>query len=138
MLFHWSEPIEFNLISNQMIKVFYDGKCGLCAREIAYYKVRDKDAAIEWVDVSSSHATLDALDISVATALKHMHAQLEDGRLVRGVDAFIQIWQRIPGWQKLASVASFKPMKVILDFFYEVFAYIRFKCYRHCRITEQA
>ncbi len=122
-----------------MIKVFYDGKCGLCAREIAYYRSRDKAEAIEWVDVTdSSQGTLMQLDISVATALKHMHAQLEDGTLVRGVDAFIEIWQRIPGWQKLATLASFKPIKLALDLLYEAFAYIRFKCYRHCRIAEQA
>ncbi len=118
-----------------MIKVFYDGKCGLCRREIAYYKKRDTQSLIDWIDVMEDRKILQQHQISEATALKHMHALMEDGQLVKGMDAFIAIWQRIPGWQWAASTANVKPIKILLDLVYEVFAYVRFKSYRHCRIA---
>ena len=120
-----------------MIQVFYDGKCGLCAREINYYRNKDSAHNIDWVDVNERFDELNKLDIPLATALKHMHARLEDGRLVTGVDAFIAIWQRIPGWQGMAGCASLPLVRQLLAKLYEVFAWLRFKSYRHCRISEQ-
>ena len=37
-----------------MITVFYDGKCGLCAREIGYYRRIAPDGVFVWQDVSES------------------------------------------------------------------------------------
>lgn len=120
-----------------MIKVFYDGKCGLCQREVDYYRRRDNASLIEWVDVTKHREIPHSYQLSEATALKHMHALLEDDRLVRGMDAFIAIWRRIPGWQWFAAVASFMPVKLLLGLAYEVFAFIRFKSYRHCRVASR-
>ena len=116
-----------------MIQIYYDGKCGLCAREINYYRKKDTQQLIEWVDVTSQPESLQQHDISLATALKHMHARLEDGKLVRGIDAFIAIWRRIPGWQSIAKFASLPLIRPALDIGYEIFAWLRFKSYRHCR-----
>ncbi|MEQ8290462.1 MAG: DUF393 domain-containing protein [Gammaproteobacteria bacterium] len=121
-----------------MIQVYYDGKCGLCAREINYYRQRDTQQLIDWVDVTSQLDCLQECDISLATALKHMHARLENGELIRGVHAFIAIWHRIPGWQPLAKFASLPLIKPGLAICYEVFAWLRFRSYRHCRISTQA
>ncbi len=115
--------------------VFYDGKCGLCAREIDYYRRRDTHEAIDWIDVTIEQEALQKDGISLATALKHMHARLEDGRLVKGVDAFIAIWKHIPRWQSCAKIAALPVIKPLLDIGYEVFAWVRFKSYRHCRVT---
>ena len=118
-----------------MIKVFYDGKCGLCRREIDYYRRRDSASLIEWVDVTQHREILYSYQLSEATALKHIHALLEDDKLVKGMDAFIAIWRRIPGWHWPATIASFTPVKLLLDLAYEVFAFIRFKSYQHCRVA---
>ena len=125
------------MTGNNKLKVFYDGKCGLCAREIDYYRRRDTQEAIEWVDVTVEQAALAQDGITLATALKHMHARMQDGQLVRGVDAFIAIWKYIPGWQSLAKIAALPVIKQCLDVGYEIFAWVRFKSYRHCRVSEQ-
>lgn len=118
-----------------MTQIYYDGKCGLCSREINYYRDRDKNHSIEWIDVTSEPECLQQDGISLATALKHMHARRDDGRLVKGVDAFIAIWQHIPGWQTVARLAALPVIRQCLDVGYELFAWFRFKSYRHCRVS---
>lgn len=121
-----------------MIQVFYDGKCGLCAREINYYRNKATTDTIDWVDVNERFDELQDVNLSLSTALKHMHVRFDDGRIEKGVNAFIAIWQRVPGWRAMARLASLPLLKQLLDILYEVFAWLRFKSYRHCRISEQA
>ena len=40
--------------NQQMPKVFYDGACPLCIREIAFYKRRKGADGVTWVDVSDA------------------------------------------------------------------------------------
>ena len=48
---------------NKMIKVFYDGKCGLCAKEINHYKEIAPQGIFEWVDVTESPKRLEQYNI---------------------------------------------------------------------------
>ena len=40
------------------IKVFYDGKCGLCSKEINYYKKISPDNLFEWYDIATNPKAL--------------------------------------------------------------------------------
>ena len=57
-----------------MLKVYYDGKCGLCRREIEYYKRVAPADRFEWLDIATDPAGLADLDISQADALRRLHA----------------------------------------------------------------
>ena len=39
---------------NNMIKVLYDGKCGLCNKEISYYKKIANDKKFKWLDIANN------------------------------------------------------------------------------------
>ena len=39
---------------NNMIKVLYDGKCGLCNKEISYYKKIANNKKFKWLDIANN------------------------------------------------------------------------------------
>ena len=39
---------------NNMIKVLYDGKCGLCNKEINYYKKIANNKNFKWLDIANN------------------------------------------------------------------------------------
>ncbi len=110
-----------------MITVFYDGKCGLCRREIEHYiKIAPVDV-FHWVDVTIDQSTIKALNIAYADALRQLHVQDEQGNMHIGVDAFIVIWKHIPRWRILSKIASLPIIRPIANKAYKAFASWRFK-----------
>ena len=52
------------------------------------------------------------IEIDSHTLNKYFHVQLTDGTFVRGVDAFMEIWKRLPGWsilEKLQIISFLDP-----------------------------
>lgn len=54
-----------------------------------------------------------------------MHLKLEDGSVKTGVDAFIEIWKRLPDYHWLAKAAQMKILRIVLEFGYRAFVQIR-------------
>jgi len=116
-----------------MIAVFYDGKCGLCRREIEHYKRVAPEGVFEWVDITVDTSAIKNLGITYADGLKLLHAQDLQGKLHVGVDAFLLIWQQLPRWQILATIVSFPIIRSIVTIAYQVFAAWRFNRLAHCQ-----
>jgi predicted DCC family thiol-disulfide oxidoreductase YuxK len=121
-----------------MITVFYDGKCGLCRREIDHYKHIAPQDVFEWVDITVDASAIQKLGISYADGLKLLHAQDAQGKLHVGVDAFILIWRQIPRWQVLAIIVGAGFIRPIANFAYQAFAAWRFNRLAHCQIAIKA
>lgn len=120
-----------------MITVFYDGKCGLCRREIAYY-IRIAPAHVfDWVDITIDASSLEKLGVHYADGLMLLHAQDSYGKLHVGVDAFLLIWRHIPGWKWLASLVSFSLIYPLARRLYLAFATWRFNRLTHCQIADR-
>ncbi len=120
---------------NDMISVFYDGKCGLCRREIEYYKRIAPKGVFQWQDVTVDSSTLQKLGITYADSLRLLHAQDASGKLHVGVDAFILIWQHLPRWKILATIVSFPVIRPAAEIAYKAFAAWRFKRLSHCQMA---
>ena len=118
-----------------MIRVFYDGKCGLCRREIEHYRRVAPEAVFLWVDITIDSAELEKLGVSYADGLKLLHAEDNQGTLHRGVDAFILIWQQMPRWRILAAFVSLPFIRTIAQSLYSRFAAWRFKRLDHCQFA---
>ena len=121
-----------------MITVFYDGKCSLCYSEIEYYKRTGPEAVFEWVDITVDSSIIQKLGITYADGLKILHAQDSNGKLHMGVDAFLLIWRKIPGWRLLAIIVDIPIIRLIVDIAYRIFAAWRFKRLEHCQIALKA
>ena len=118
-----------------MITVFYDGKCGLCAREISYYRRIAPDGIFAWLDVSESAEVLEREGVSLVQALQLLHVKDDAGRLHVGVDAFIVIWQSLRRWRLLALVVALPIVRPLASWVYRAFATWRFSRLQHCQLA---
>jgi predicted DCC family thiol-disulfide oxidoreductase YuxK len=116
-----------------MIAVFYDGGCGLCRREITYYKRIAEPGRFDWIDLSKEPWKLSARGIAYESAMKHLHVEDDNQQMHTGIDAFIIIWQNIPYWKMASLIAALPFMKQLLKMAYERFAEWR---YRRLALTQ--
>lgn len=118
-----------------MITVYYDGKCGLCSKEIAHYKAIAPDGIFDWQDITLSADELIQEGVSLAQGLKLLHAKDRDGRLHVGVDAFILIWKQLQRWRLLAKVVELPIVRRSTGMAYRAFANWRFSRLEHCQLA---
>ena len=120
-----------------MITVFFDGKCGLCNKEIQHYKKLAHSNTFTWHDVANEPNLILALGVSREAALRRLHARDVDGRWHIGVAAFILIWRQLPQyrWYVLARILELPLLYQISQFLYGKFADYRFSRLAHCKVT---
>lgn len=100
------------------VKVWYDGACPLCLREIALMRRLDRRGRIEFVDVAEGADS--ACPIDRAALLARFHAE-EDGVIYSGAAAFAAMWRAIPLLRPLGLAARWRPVLGLLEV-----AYLRF------------
>lgn len=101
-----------------MVKVWYDGACPLCLREIALMRRLDRRGNINFVDVAEGADP--SCPIDRAQLLARFHAE-EDGVIHDGAAAFAAMWRAIPLLRPLGLAARWQPVLRVLEA-----AYIRF------------
>lgn len=106
-------------------KVYFDGKCVVCSHEIEFYRRRAGAEKIDWVDISllSFDALAEGLDPREVTRV--FHVRDEAGRLITGVDAFIEIWKRLPSLALWAAGARLPGARPLMQVGYWAFVRIR-------------
>ncbi len=107
------------------IVMYHDGACPLCAVEVAHYREQAPKGRIHFIDASADTQRLTADGVEQKRALKRLHVRLGDGRIVTGAAAFVAIWRQLPGWRRLAPIASFPPILFVLEFGYRIVSPIR-------------
>lgn len=122
-----------------MITVYYDGQCGLCRREIAYYKRIQPVNVFNWVDITQNADVLKEHNITLVAALKHLHVLDNNKQLKRGLDAFLVIWQALGGfWRFMSIVMAWPGVRHLGYWGYTLFAQWRFNRLAHCQCALQA
>ena len=126
-----------NFLKNgiKMITIFYDGKCGLCSREINYYKKIAQVDKFQWLDIATDPAPLKSLKISQADGLRRLHGLDTAGRLHIGVYAFLLIWRELPYWRLLSMIGGLPGIRHLAQLVYNRFADYRFSRLAHCQIA---
>ena len=118
-----------------MIDVFFDGKCGLCSKEIKYYRDIAKKGIFKWYDIAEDPTPLNKYNIPQSTALRQLHVRDDNSKWHIGVDAFIVIWLRLENWYYLAIILGLPGVKQVASIFYNLFAGFRFSRLEHCQIA---
>jgi predicted DCC family thiol-disulfide oxidoreductase YuxK len=123
------------------LQAFFDGDCPLCRREIAFLRRRDRQGAIEFVDIADPGFDAPATGRDHDRLMAEMHVRLPDGTGATGVEAFRQIYRRVGfGW--LVPLTRLPGLKQLLDAAYRVFARNRLRwtgrCDAACRVEEGA
>ncbi len=118
-----------------MIKVFYDGKCNLCSKEIRYYKSIADEKLFKWLDIASNPKHLKSINVSQQDALLFLHATDVNDKLYIGIDAFLLIWKNIKYWKILFFLISLPIIKQLSILIYKKFAMYRFSKLSHCQLS---
>jgi predicted DCC family thiol-disulfide oxidoreductase YuxK len=115
-----------NNMNNQAeIKVYFDGLCKVCSKEIDHYKKQPGAQQIEFIDICSAQFDAGKEGLDPFQVHKVMHVKRKDGTLATRVDAFIEIWKVIPKYNWLARLANKKSVKMALEAGYSGFAAFR-------------
>lgn len=109
---------------NPQSTVYFDGSCSLCRAEIGYYRRKDQDQALCFVDISESGA-IPPEGVTQAHAMQRFHVRASDGRVVSGAAAFVEVWTRLPRWRWAARLASLPGVLTVLEWGYRMFLPIR-------------
>ena len=107
------------------MKVFYDGLCVICAKEIEHYKAKDIDNKINFVDISSSSFDPTIEGLSAEKVQKVFHVKDTNGVILTGVEGFIAIWNHLNIFKPLATLANHTLTRPVFDFGYYAFTKLR-------------
>lgn len=106
---------------NSTVTIYFDGACHLCSREMRHYFKRDKQGLLNPVDITAPDFDAVKEGLDPVKIHHYMHIK-KSGTIFFGVDAFIEIWRVVPGYQWLARLANPMPVRLLLKPFYWIFA----------------
>lgn len=109
-------------MSRPELRVWFDGDCPLCRREIALIRGLDRRGAIEFVNVARGEAIC---PIDRSELLRRFHAQERDGPIVSGAAAFAAMWRAVPLLRPLGLIARWPPALWLLEAAYRGFLRVR-------------
>jgi predicted DCC family thiol-disulfide oxidoreductase YuxK len=104
--------------------VYFDGSCPLCRAEIGYYRRKDRDGALCFVDVSDTAAVTPS-GLTRERTMQRFHVLAGDGRVLSGAAAFVEVWSRLPRWRWAARAASLPGATAALEWGYRMFLPVR-------------
>ena len=107
------------------LKVYYDGACPLCAREIGFYRRQEGTDRSYWIDISGLEFVDVAPDLTRDKALARFTVRDIDGSLVSGGKAFTRLCKQLSRFLRLAMLFEFAPFAWPLDRAYEIFLTLR-------------
>lgn len=121
-----------------MPRVFFDGSCPLCAREIAFYRKRKGASAVAWIDVSQIDVAELPNGLSRRDALARFHVQTAGGNLINGAAAFAHLWSALPRFRLLGKIARIPPILWTLEGLYNLSLRLRPSLQRCVSFLERA
>lgn len=108
-----------------VIRVFYDGSCPLCRREIRLYQGLPSKVPIHWCDVSEQTGGNFSLPLGRCELMQRFHIQTPAGQLHSGAAGFVYLWSQLPGWRWLAAFADLPGMLWVMECAYRGFLKVR-------------
>jgi predicted DCC family thiol-disulfide oxidoreductase YuxK len=114
-------------MKSALLSVFFDGRCIVCSHEIDLYRKRDIDGRIAFIDIMDPRFDPASAGLDPVAIHDQMHAKKASGEVVTGVDAFIAIWDVLPGgvFRALSRIARIRALRPALDLGYIAFAKAR-------------
>lgn len=106
-------------------KVYYDGLCHLCSREIDHYRNLPDSGGIDFVDITAPGFDPEREGLDPVRVHRAMHVRRADGTLAVGVDGFIALWEWMPRYRLAARVSRNPLAGFFLRLGYRMFAAAR-------------
>lgn len=107
------------------LKVYYDGLCKVCNKEMQHYRVQEGADRIEFIDICSPGFDAVKEGLDPFKVHKVMHARKTDGTVVTRVAAFIEIWNLLPKYRWVSRWVRKPIIRQSLEIGYTCFATLR-------------
>ena len=117
--------------SEQAIKVFFDGKCPMCRREIEHYRGLKGAERINWVDITDNTEILHEHDLTLDQAMASFHVLDAQGHWHIGAYGFAEMWKQLPSMRWLAILLTRLHLLPLMDRVYSRFA--RWRLAKRCQ-----
>ena len=113
-------------LSNRLA-IFFDGGCRVCAWEVEKYLALDRNQKLSTIDINAPGFQATEYGLSAEQVRKYFHVLTPEGKVIAGVDAFIEIWKTLGSPLSLLASrwAKFPPVHLALRAGYRVFVEIR-------------
>ncbi|MEM7236929.1 MAG: DUF393 domain-containing protein [Pseudomonadota bacterium] len=85
-------------MSREATRVYYDGGCPVCRREIGWYMRWRGAERIDWVDLA---ADKDLSDADRCALMQRFTVEREDGQRADGAAGFVALWRALPATRRL-------------------------------------
>jgi predicted DCC family thiol-disulfide oxidoreductase YuxK len=106
------------------LRVFYDGACPLCSREMGWLMRRLPRAGIVFDDISAAEFRSQEHGLSKEALMKQIHAMLPDGSIITGMEVFRRLYAAAGlGW--LLKPTGWPLLRPLFDLLYRIFARCR-------------
>ena len=105
--------------------VYFDGLCHLCSREIGHYQKMRGASRLLFVDITGPNFDSAREGLDPVAVHRELHVKDANGIVHTGVGAFIVIWSQLDSLRWLVPIASFKPVRLLLNLLYSAFAKAR-------------
>lgn len=117
------------------LRVFYDGQCPVCSREIQRHLRHDRLGHLQAINIAAPDFNATAYGLDAQRVHDVMHAVTADGQVFTEVDAFICIWRALP--QRLdrlilMTLLHIPPLRKLADIAYRAFAKNRVRLFGGC------
>ena len=112
-------------MSKSIIKIFFDGGCPICSREIRFYRWKASADGFQWLDVSNLSEGIIPRGYSREELLKRFHVEHFEEGVVSGALAFALLWQEVFGWRWVVRVVKLPVVRETCDLGYSLFRRIR-------------
>ena len=117
------------------LRIFFDGQCPLCSREVQHYLTRDPQHNLMAIDIAAPDFNPQSYGLDPGAVHAVMHAIDAAGNIYTRVDAFLAIWQGVtPSTPiRLAQTLIAIPfLRKIADVAYITFARNRYRLTGRC------
>lgn len=108
-------------------RVFYDGGCPVCRREIGWYRNMRGGDAVEWLDIDATQSLPDGLPSGTTRddLMRRFTITRRDGATVSGGAGFIALWRALGPLRWLGRIADHPPGVWLGERFYRGFLRLR-------------
>lgn len=107
------------------LTLYFDGGCPVCSFEVSRYSRCSGSEKLDLRDIDAPDFDPVAEGLADHDWNNYMHARTADGKLLRGMNVFIAVWETLPGWRWLARIASFPLCRPFFNLGYHLFTRIR-------------
>ncbi len=105
--------------------LFYDSQCPLCVAEIKQLQACDAYQLLSFVDLHDADFSQRYPHINTTEANRILHAQLETGEMLYGLDVTCKAWSMV-GKHKWLVVLRWPIVRWVADIIYLLFARYRY------------